>query len=108
MYWNLLTTTIDINTRSVTTGATGNSYAYTTAYGSVPASVQPVSDSLSLNDDGRKVMVDYNVFVSQAVAVNPGDQVVWDGIVMKINYVKNLIGLGSVYMIHATQFIDGA
>ena len=106
--WNLLNTSINVNTKGIVTGSTGNTYAYTSLATNVPANVQPINDSLRLFADGRKVAVDYKVWVAQPLAVNPADQVVWNGTVLKVNYMRNLDVRGEVYEIHCTEFRDNA
>ncbi len=108
MLWNLTPTTVDVKAKSVTTSSQGNTYAYTTIYSNVPASVQPQGDSLSLYDDGRKVVTQFDVWICKSVTVRPADLLVWQGITMKINYVQNLIEAGIAYRVHATLFTDGA
>lgn len=108
MLANLLTTTVTIQHKTVTTGSSGNGYVYTTAYTNVPASVQPGADRAQFYVDGRKITAEWIVWTDTAVTVNPDDRVIWRGLTLHVHYVKNLIGLDRVYAIHCEQRLDGA
>jgi hypothetical protein len=106
--WNLLTSTVDVNAKTVTPGDYGNTVTYVTAYTNIAASVQPQDGSPSFHEDGRKIVAKWQVYLQQTVTVNPGDQIVWNGVEMYVDFLQDMIGLNRAWRLSCTQFQDGA
>src|SRR4051794_23733105 len=76
---NLMRHRITINRPTISQGAMGgqqvNSFA--ALYTSIPAFVQPLGTAENLLFQQRNIQVSHEVFVNQALSLQPGDQIVY-------------------------------